>query len=106
MPDFSAALDVEKQTLFLCSKNNLIEVQLSDNHISNYSHNTSLPTASKSMIHNDSLFIIDGWNNHSIWKWNSENKTFTEFSDMYNKININSFAMICNKKHNSVLLFG
>eukprot|EP01084_Bolivina_argentea_P220591 373825_1 len=33
---FTAALNVEKQTLFLCHSNNLTEIQLNNNHISNY----------------------------------------------------------------------
>eukprot|EP01084_Bolivina_argentea_P313313 542573_1 len=107
----SAALDAQKQILYLVHKDSVNEIQLNNNNINNYTHNITINSVSsysstRSVILNGSLFIVGGYGNNSILKWNPQSKTFTKFSDMYNKININSFAMICNKKHNSVLLFG
>eukprot|EP01084_Bolivina_argentea_P074525 135188_1 len=55
---------------------------LNDSNINNYTHNTYISGASttKSIILNDSLFIIGGHDNKSIFKWNVENKTLTKFS--------------------------
>eukprot|EP01084_Bolivina_argentea_P277554 473885_1 len=108
MSDFSAALNVEKQTLFLCSHNDLTEIQLNNNHISNYNHNSNFlfPRSMELITHNNSLFIIGSSSNHSILKWDSEKKAFIQFNDMYNKMNTDSFAMISNNKNNTVLLFG
>eukprot|EP01084_Bolivina_argentea_P189847 326385_1 len=76
----SAALDTNQQTLFLHSTDDLMQIQLNNNHISNHSHNIHFPTAiSKSIVHNNSLFVFSTdfhKNSNSIWKWNSQQKTF------------------------------
>eukprot|EP01084_Bolivina_argentea_P155015 270176_1 len=86
---FSAALHVKKQILFLFHKDSVRQIQLNNNNINNYTHNNTIysPQTAKSIILNDSLFIIGGKSNNSILKWNLETKTLTKFSDMYNKMN-------------------
>eukprot|EP01084_Bolivina_argentea_P074521 135184_1 len=79
---FAATLDVKKQILYLIRSDSVSEIQLNDSNINNYTHNTYISGASttKSIILNDSLFIIGGHDNKSIFKWNVENKTLTKFS--------------------------
>eukprot|EP01084_Bolivina_argentea_P131598 232258_1 len=76
MSQFSAALDVKKQILFLSQNDCVTQIQLNDNNIRNDNHNntTSNPKYSKSIIVNNSLFIIGGSNYNSILKWDSKKK--------------------------------
>eukprot|EP01084_Bolivina_argentea_P123190 218315_1 len=73
----SATLDVKKQILYLIHKNSVSEIQLNNSNISNHTHNTTInrPQTTKSIILNDSLFIIGG--NNQLLKWNLETKTLT-----------------------------
>eukprot|EP01084_Bolivina_argentea_P077090 139775_1 len=105
---FSAVLNVKKQTLFLSRQNDFTQIQFNNNHISNYNHNASidLESSSQSIIINDSLFIIGGSGNNSIWKWHSETKTLAKYSDMYNKTKVSGFGMVHDNKNNYLLLFG
>eukprot|EP01084_Bolivina_argentea_P022989 42783_1 len=99
---------VKKQILYLIQKDSVSQIQLNNSNINSYTHDTTIHAASttKSIMLNDSLFIIGGVGNNSILKWNSENKTFTKFSDMYNKMRMGGFALIHNHKNNCLLLFG
>eukprot|EP01084_Bolivina_argentea_P086280 155947_1 len=75
-----ATLDVNKQILYLIDSDSVSEIQLNDGNINNYTHNTTINVASTSItgiILNDSLFIIGGRHNKSIFKWDLENKTLT-----------------------------
>eukprot|EP01084_Bolivina_argentea_P288085 494417_1 len=99
---FSAALDVHKQILFVVCDNQLTQIQLNNNHINNCEHNIAIPWIAKSIILNDSLFIIGGYGHKSILKWDSESNAFTKFGDIHNEIV--SFGMINN--NNSLLMFG
>eukprot|EP01084_Bolivina_argentea_P308930 534304_1 len=101
---FSTAVDVQKQILFLLCCDHITQIQLNSGNIVNHNHE-EIPHAasSRSIILNNSLFIIGGCDNNSILKWNSEKKTFTKFADMYNKINIGFFAMIYNHNNNCLL---
>eukprot|EP01084_Bolivina_argentea_P313315 542575_1 len=100
-----AALDIKKQILYLFIQNSVTQMTLDYNHIRNDSHKKYL-SSSTSIIANDSLFIIGGEYNNSILEWNSECKTFTKYSDMYNEIHLGDFAMTYNHKNNCILLFG
>eukprot|EP01084_Bolivina_argentea_P207077 353394_1 len=100
---FSAALDVKKQILFLFTKHSIIQMTLDYNYISNDNHKKDY--SAHSIVINDSLFSISHGSN-SILKWNSENKTLTEYSTMYNNTYLSDFAMIYNNKNHSLLLFG
>eukprot|EP01084_Bolivina_argentea_P281395 481459_1 len=106
-PYFSAALDVKKQILFLSRHGCVTQIQLNNNNISNHNYNNKRDDylQSSSIAVNNSLFTI-GAIHHSIFKWDLENKTFTKFSDMYNKMRFGSFSMIYNHKHNCLLFFG
>eukprot|EP01084_Bolivina_argentea_P074526 135191_1 len=84
---FSAALDVKKHLLYLSNKDSVTQIQLNNGnmtYMSDYTTNnieTNYPSStSTSIILNDSLFIIGGHDNKSIFKWNVENKTLTKFS--------------------------
>eukprot|EP01084_Bolivina_argentea_P008957 16772_1 len=97
----STALDVHKQILFLLQRQCITQMQLDNNNVINDTHNIIMKfDNSKSIIVNNSLFALGGEYNNSILKWDSEKKTFTKFSDMYNKMNIGRFGMIYNNKHN------
>eukprot|EP01084_Bolivina_argentea_P120454 213516_1 len=76
---FSAALDANKQILYLVHEDSLSQIKLNDSHINNHSHNITINAVShtKTIILNDSLFIIGGAQNNSIWKWDLETKTLT-----------------------------
>eukprot|EP01084_Bolivina_argentea_P207078 353396_1 len=100
---FSTALDVKKQILFLFTKHSIIQMTLDYNYISNDNHKKDY--SAHSIVINDSLFSISHGSN-SILKWNSENKTLTEYSVMYNKIKLDDYAIIYNNKNHSLLLFG
>eukprot|EP01084_Bolivina_argentea_P218971 371474_1 len=105
---FSAALNVKKQMLFLVQEDQITQIQLNSGNVNNNTFNveTNYPLSScKSIIVNNSLFSLGGLYNNSILKWNSDNKTFTQFGVMYNKKTLESFAMIYNDKNNC-LLFG
>eukprot|EP01084_Bolivina_argentea_P313309 542560_1 len=56
----SATLDVKKQILYLIHKDSVSEIQLNNSNINNYTHDTTInrPSTSKSIMLNDSLFII------------------------------------------------
>eukprot|EP01084_Bolivina_argentea_P246908 413122_1 len=88
--NFSAALDINKQILFLLDKDCVTQIELKSNNISNYNYNfeISRPFSLESIIINDSLFIVSvgNYQNNSILKWNSENKKFIKFSDICNKM--------------------
>eukprot|EP01084_Bolivina_argentea_P300255 517687_1 len=101
----SATLDVKKQIVYLFHKHSVREIQLNNSNINNYTHNTAIH-ATKAIVLNDSLFIVGGYGNDSILKWNPQSKTFAKFSDMYNKMRIDDFTMIYNHKNNNLLLFG
>eukprot|EP01084_Bolivina_argentea_P230892 389515_1 len=103
-----ASLDAQKQTIFLLYGNQLTQIALNSNQLCNNNLNTTVhfTSTSKCITVNNSLFVVGGTENNSILKWNSENKTFIKFSDMYNKKNIGLFGIICNNKNNSLLLFG
>ncbi len=107
---FSAALDVKKHLLYLSNKYYVTQIQLNSGNIIFKNTNnieTNYPSrSSKSIILNDSLFIIGGYYNKLILKWNSESETVTKFSDMYNKMRIGIFGLINNHKNNCLLLFG
>eukprot|EP01084_Bolivina_argentea_P051259 94292_1 len=104
---FSNALDVKKQTLFLLHRNCLTQMQLNNNNISYDTHNVEMnsPQDSKSIIVNNSLFIVGGSCNNVILEWNSKSKALTKFSDMYNKMYIRDFEMIYNNLTGCLLLF-
>eukprot|EP01084_Bolivina_argentea_P161842 281682_1 len=104
---WSTALNTQKQTLFLFRLNYITEIQLNNNNINNSNHNLLSDTESQSIIINNSLFIVGGGkNNNSITKWDSQTKTLTKFSNMYNNINIGLFGMIYNHINNTILFFG
>eukprot|EP01084_Bolivina_argentea_P047357 87246_1 len=92
---FSAAtLDVKRRILFLSQSKSVTQIELKNNNpIINDIHNTRIITTAPIII-NNSLFIVGGFDSNSIWKWNLENKTFTKFSDTYNKIKIDAFGII------------
>eukprot|EP01084_Bolivina_argentea_P246909 413124_1 len=70
---FSAALDVKKQILFVSSHSCVTQIELNNNNITNHTHNVEMYMASaKSIIINNSLFIIGGMDNNSIFKWDSQ----------------------------------
>eukprot|EP01084_Bolivina_argentea_P091298 164371_1 len=72
---FSAALDVKKHLLFLSERDYVVQIQLNNGNMNDYTTNidTNYPsTNSTSIILNDSLFIIGGSENNSILKWDSE----------------------------------
>eukprot|EP01084_Bolivina_argentea_P123189 218314_1 len=73
----SVTLDVKKQILYLIHTDSVSEIQLNNSNISNHTHNTTInrPQTTKSIILNDSLFIIGG--NNQLLKWNLETKTLT-----------------------------
>eukprot|EP01084_Bolivina_argentea_P215233 365404_1 len=106
MSYFSATLDVNKQILFLSRMNYITQIELNSHSIKNDTHNAMIqfPYTPKSIIVDNSLFVIGGRGNNSILKWNSQNKTLTKFSEMYNKMKIGSFGMIC--ENDRLLLFG
>eukprot|EP01084_Bolivina_argentea_P302732 522589_1 len=58
----SATLDVKKQILYLFHSDSVSEIQLNDSNTNNYTHNTTinLVSTTKSIILNDSFFIIGG----------------------------------------------
>eukprot|EP01084_Bolivina_argentea_P009148 17106_1 len=74
---FTSALHVKKDILYLLHRNSVTQIQLNNNHINNDNHNEEIHfvSSSKSIIINDSLFIIGGQLNNSILKWNLENQT-------------------------------
>eukprot|EP01084_Bolivina_argentea_P288086 494418_1 len=106
VPYCSAALNVHKQILFVVCDNQLTQIQLNNNHINNYDHDAAVqrPLSAKSIILNDSLFVIGGWSNKSILKWNSESKAFSQFTDMHTKTGM--FGMVNNNNKNNLLIFG
>eukprot|EP01084_Bolivina_argentea_P253699 426272_1 len=90
---FSAAMDTNKQILLLSQKNCVTQISLNQSEYTiqipvNYDYNPvnriTAPECSKSIIINNSLFIVGGSNNSSILKWDLESKILTTFSDMYN----------------------
>eukprot|EP01084_Bolivina_argentea_P307288 531101_1 len=101
----TATLDAKKQILFLAGRNSMTQMRLNTNQISNYNHKVEITRRykSNSIMANDSLFVFYG---NSILKWNSENKTLTTFTDMYNKMEFGAFALIYNHKNNCLLFFG
>eukprot|EP01084_Bolivina_argentea_P168891 292797_1 len=112
MTSFSAALDVKKQILFLFRRRYLTQIDINKVDTSDITHHThNIPTnfasSSRNIIVNNSLFVFPYDNGtKSIWKWNTESKTFTKFSDMYNKKTFSVFTVIYNHNNNCLLLFG
>eukprot|EP01084_Bolivina_argentea_P055447 101656_1 len=112
MARFSAALNVKDQILFLSRNNYLTQIQLKNNNINHYNHNIEIPklipypSTSKSIIRKNALFIVGGCDNNLMLKWDSQNKTFTKFVDMYNRMDCGLFGTIYNNKNNKLLLFG
>eukprot|EP01084_Bolivina_argentea_P295208 508176_1 len=103
---FSAALDVKNQILFLFRDNCMTQIQL-NNNINNTKYNEICSTySSKCTIINNSLFIVGGYYNKSILKWNSEKQALTKFSYMYNKMKLGYFGMIHNHTNNCLYTFG
>ncbi len=103
----SATLDTKKQTLFLFGIDYVKAIQLKNKSINNYSHPIiipHIPEGSKCIITNKNLFLIGGWNNNSILKWNEQTKIFTKFCYMYNKMMIACYGLIYT--NNCLLLFG
>eukprot|EP01084_Bolivina_argentea_P168890 292796_1 len=106
---FSAALDAKKQILFLFRNGYLTQIDIDKVHITHHTHNipTNIASGSNNIIINNSLFVFPYDNGtKSIWKWNTESKTFTKFSDMYNKKTFSVFTVIYNHNNNCLLLFG
>eukprot|EP01084_Bolivina_argentea_P307289 531102_1 len=104
----TATLDAKKQILFLVGHNTMTQMRFNTNQISNDNHNAEITHHYNlnSIMVNDSLFVFCGGNGNSILKWNSENKTLTTFTDMYNKMEFGAFALIYNHKNNCLLFFG
>eukprot|EP01084_Bolivina_argentea_P140070 246354_1 len=112
----SATLDAKKQILYLVHKKGSVsEIQLNNGNINTNTHSTTISSTlnpslrshlrtSASIILNHSLFIVGSMFNNSILKWNLENKTLTNFCDMYNKMRFSTFGLI--NKNNCLLLFG
>eukprot|EP01084_Bolivina_argentea_P059025 107739_1 len=88
MSAFSATLDVKKQILFTFTRNHVTQIHLHNTHISTDTDNFVIddPHGSKSIIVNNSLFLIGGDTNDSILKWNLGSKTMAKFSPMYNTL--------------------
>eukprot|EP01084_Bolivina_argentea_P091302 164376_1 len=86
MSYFASVLDVKKQILFLFRANCLTQIHLNNNHINTDKYNIGNIFGVKTIIIKDSLFIVGCAN--SILKWNSDVKTLTTFSVMYNKMKL------------------
>eukprot|EP01084_Bolivina_argentea_P008954 16765_1 len=108
---FSAALDVNKQMLFLVNQDSITQIQLNNSETKNYENDDALhiafdATGGKTIAFNDSLLIIGGEYNASIWQWKLENKRLVKFGDMYKRKDLEGFGLIYNQKNNCLLLFG
>eukprot|EP01084_Bolivina_argentea_P160571 279607_1 len=109
IPVSCTTLDAKKQILYLVHNDSISEMQLNNSNINHHTHNTTINAVSpttKSIILNDSLFLVGGSINNSILKWNLKSKTLTKFSDMYNKMKLSAFGFIYEHKSNCLLLFG
>eukprot|EP01083_Nonionella_stella_P235483 828012_1 len=67
----NATFDVKKQILSLVCKCHITQIQLNNGNMCNNTHDIET-NGSTSIIVNNSLFIIGGVSNKSIFKWNSE----------------------------------
>eukprot|EP01084_Bolivina_argentea_P077098 139785_1 len=110
IPQFTAALDTKKQMLFLSHNLNITQIQLNNGNIETIqtnSPNTTTCINDPTIVINNSLFMIGGYQNYSILKLDSESKSWVEFSDHGGEIEeIHDFAMTYNHKNNCILLFG
>eukprot|EP01084_Bolivina_argentea_P313314 542574_1 len=104
----SAALDVNKQILYLLHNEVITQICLKNGNVNNYKHNTYIHCSSTTTIIllEGSLFAVGGTDSSSIWKWDIEKKTLVKFSHMYDKIVLDDFGIVYNQKRNSILLFG
>eukprot|EP01084_Bolivina_argentea_P220702 373989_1 len=111
IPAFSAAVDTKNQVLFLSYKGYVTQIHLNNGNIHKNTYNVEanyVSGSSRSIIINNSLFVVGGIFNKTILKWNSEsqNKTLVKVCDMYDKINMYGFEMVYANKYNYLLLFG
>eukprot|EP01084_Bolivina_argentea_P210507 358273_1 len=106
---FNAAMDVRKQVLYLFHSDYLTQIQTNSHYIDNITYDNAINKPQSvamnnttSIIINNSAFVFSCGSD--VLKWNPESQTVTKFCDMYNKILLNQFGIICNK--NNCLLFG
>eukprot|EP01084_Bolivina_argentea_P086276 155942_1 len=103
---YSAALNVNKQILFILVSKTLTEIKLDTCEINIHTINDAINQVNSTIFFgNNSLFLGDICSK-SILKWNPITKTFTKFNDMYNNTNISHFGAIKNSKNDCFLLFG
>eukprot|EP01084_Bolivina_argentea_P035972 66581_1 len=102
------ALDTKNQILYTKSGNSLTSISLDSHSKGNKTKYKTSDTTIYSDIFflGNSLFCMGGVTNQLIFQWNSEYKSFTEISKMYNNARLDSFGLVYLKKKHCLMLFG
>eukprot|EP01084_Bolivina_argentea_P312253 540585_1 len=105
----AACINAKKQIIHSFSKNRLIKIQLNGEKITNeFMENIpNIDRSSNSIVYNNSLFIIGGFHNNSVLKYDLENGQLSKIAIMYEKvIEMGFFGLINDSNTNCLLLFG